>query len=451
MIKINKHLYKNSFFLSMPGILSIFLSLLSIPIHIEIAGLENYGNYLFFHFILSISFLLNMGLAKTLVIAINKNPTHKSQIIYEGLKYCFVICFLFVLLFIFINHLNFLNNIIPFSKKYFFIGLIMSIIYLILEAIYQGNKFFLNLAISNFIFYSLSLSLPSILLIYNGSMDVDGLIQISILIKFFILIAMFINIINKRLVTKSKKERLIKYIKINSLWITLFNLLVQFYEMFDKYIVSIILGPVSLSLYSIPQQITGKLTVISRAFSSYLLPYLSGGKKNLDFNQSINIFLSYIPVLIFLLFPFYEKLLQLWLGTNYDPRILDLAKVFSLVAIFSSNSHLLITKFEADQTSKKNFYYEIIILPIFLFFLILFVNSYKSLLYISYLILIKETLLLFIRLFNLKNRIFFIGKYYINILSFIILLIMSSFNYFYFYFFIITILFMNFYNDRRHT
>ena len=53
--------------------------------------------------------------------------------------------------------------------------------------------------------------------------------------------------------------------------------------MFDKYIVSIILGPVSLSLYSIPQQITGKLTVISRAFSSYLLPYLSSGKKELDF------------------------------------------------------------------------------------------------------------------------------------------------------------------------
>ena len=125
----------------MPGILSIFLSLLSIPIHIEIAGLENYGNYLFFHFILSISFLLNMGLAKTLVIAINKNPTHKSQIIYEGLKYCFIICFLFILLFIFINHLNFFNNIIPFSKKYFFIGLILSIIYLILEAITKEINF----------------------------------------------------------------------------------------------------------------------------------------------------------------------------------------------------------------------------------------------------------------------------------------------------------------------
>ena len=74
--------------------------------------------------------------------------------------------------------------------------------------------------------------------------------------------------------------------------------------MFDKYVISIFLGPISLSLYSIPQQITGKLTIISRAFSSYLLPYLSSGKKNLDFNQSINIFLSYIPLIIFLIISF---------------------------------------------------------------------------------------------------------------------------------------------------
>ncbi len=450
MMRINKHLYKNSFLLSLPGMFSIFLSLLAIPFHIKIAGLENYGNYLFFHFILSISFLLNMGLAKTLVIAINKNPRYKSQIIYEGLKYCFFICITLTLIFIFIKKLYFFDNVMPFSKDYFFIGLILSIIYLVLEGIYQANKFFLNLAISNFIFYSLSLSLPSILMFYYGFIDLNKLIFISISIKFFILIIMFIVIVNKKLLEKSKKKILLRYIKINSLWITLFNLLVQFYEMFDKYIVSIILGPISLSLYSIPQQITGKLTIISRAFSSYLMPYLSGGKKNLDFNQSINIFLSYIPLIIFSLFPFYEIFLQLWLGFSYDPFILILTKIFSLVAIFSSNSHLLITKFEADQSSKKNFYYELIILPLFLFFLISFANFYKSLLYISYLILVKEIILLLIRLFNLKKKIFFVRKYYANIFSFIILLVLSNLNYLYFYILIIMILLMNLYNDRRY-
>ena len=83
--------------------------------------------------------------------------------------------------------------------------MILSVIYLIFEAIYQANKLFLNLAISNFIFYSLSLSLPSILMIYYGFINLDRLILISIIIKFLILIIMFTIIINKKLVEKSKK------------------------------------------------------------------------------------------------------------------------------------------------------------------------------------------------------------------------------------------------------
>ena len=75
-------------------------------------------------------------------------------------------------------------------------------------------------------------------MIYHGFIDVNKLILVSILIKFFILVIMITNIINKKLLVKSKKNRLLKYIKVNSLWITLYNLLVQFYEMFDKYVIS---------------------------------------------------------------------------------------------------------------------------------------------------------------------------------------------------------------------
>ena len=45
--------------------------------------------------------------------------------------------------------------------------------------------------------------------------------------------------------------------------------------MFDKYLIKIFLGPVFLATYSIPQQITGKLTVLSKGFSAFLLTFLS--------------------------------------------------------------------------------------------------------------------------------------------------------------------------------
>ena len=71
-IKI-KYLLKNSAILSLSGFLSIFLSLVAIPIHLKFAGLENFGNYLLFHLLLSLSFLLNLGISKSVVISSNNN------------------------------------------------------------------------------------------------------------------------------------------------------------------------------------------------------------------------------------------------------------------------------------------------------------------------------------------------------------------------------------------
>ena len=48
-----KDLIKNSSILSAPGIISIFISLLSIPIHLNYAGSNM--KYIIFHFILLIS------------------------------------------------------------------------------------------------------------------------------------------------------------------------------------------------------------------------------------------------------------------------------------------------------------------------------------------------------------------------------------------------------------
>ena len=66
-----KNLITNSVILSLPGFFSIFLSILSIPIHLNFAGLENLGNYLLFHILLSLSLLLNLGISKSVVISSN--------------------------------------------------------------------------------------------------------------------------------------------------------------------------------------------------------------------------------------------------------------------------------------------------------------------------------------------------------------------------------------------
>ena len=73
MKSIFKNLIKNSAILSIPGLISIFISLISIPIHLNYAGQESYGNYIIFHFILMISICLNFGIGKSATISINNH------------------------------------------------------------------------------------------------------------------------------------------------------------------------------------------------------------------------------------------------------------------------------------------------------------------------------------------------------------------------------------------
>ena len=95
-------------------------------------------------------------------------------------------------------------------------------------------------------------------------------------------------------------------------------------------------------------------------------------------------------------------MLKFWLGNEYSILIHDLTKIFSLIAIFSCISHILLTKFEADQLSYVNFRIEVIFLPLFLIALVYMAYTNYSLMNISILVLIKEIVLIFFRIYYLK-------------------------------------------------
>ena len=141
---ISKKLLFNSTILSLPGLISIFVSLLAIPIHLKIAGIENYGNYILFHLILSVSFLLNLGISKSIVISINNFPKYREGVAFEGVKYTSIINF-FIILFLILTLLIFkeiLSNEIIFLFKYCSLGIIISQFYLCFEGIFLGNERF---------------------------------------------------------------------------------------------------------------------------------------------------------------------------------------------------------------------------------------------------------------------------------------------------------------------
>ncbi len=430
---MNVKIYKllvNSSILSLPGILSILLSLASIPIHLSIAGVENYGNYIIFHFLLIISSILNLGIGKSVAVSINNYPKKNREIGYQGIKYTFlVIFFALTILIIFFNikQINFVSKLIDNTLiSYLLFGTVLTILYSSLEGIFQGNRMFKFLSFFNFIFFSLSLSVPSLILLINGEFTLKELIIFSLIIKSLTIILMFLFIFLQNLILISNNQTLYLNLKKNARWLTLNNILVHFYDLFDKYLIKIFLGPIAIATYSIPQQLTGKLSILSKGFSAYLLTNLSRKlNDNTVFNYALQIFLKIIPILIFLLFPLYELFLSFWLSDQYNLKILLLTKIFSLCAIFSCTSHILITKFEASKTLNRNLKIEFLLMPFFLFSLYFLTSGKFSLIEISFLILLKEVALLLFRLNLLRKVIKNLFIHYIYIFFFLLTLYLS--------------------------
>ena len=432
-----RDLIRNSTVLSAPGIISIFISLLSIPIHLNQAGSENYGNYIIFHFILMFSVNLNFGIGKSTVISINNIPNKKKEISFKALSYTTNISLIILILIIFLYLLK-KYLIFDYSEFYKFtlyllFGSIISIFFISLEGILQGNRKFKLLSFFNLFFYSFSLSIPSILLIYKN-FNLENLIFISILIKLISILMMIIIVKYYNLIKKSDNRILANNLKKNARWITLNSLLIQLYDLFDKYLIKIFLGPIAVATYSIPQQLSGKLSIISKSFSAFLLPNLSKKKiDNLSFNFSLKIFIKFIPIVIFLMIPIYPILLKFWLGVSYNDTILNLTKIFSLSVIYSCASHILITKFEATKTLNRNLKIEFFLMPFFLITLYFLTSENFSLLLIGNLILIKELILLFLRLKLLNLKIQRNNSLYLYPIYFLIMLILSFYNYYLYY------------------
>ncbi len=442
LIKINssnnfKYLFlllKNSTILSMPSIIGILLALVAIPIHLQINGKVDYGNYIFFHFVIFFGLLLNFGINKIVAIEVAKNKD-VSSIIKQSINISFYLFLIILIVGIILSYFS--KNFFYFSAITF--GLCITVFYLTLDGILQGLKKFKTLSMVNFIFYTISLNIPSISLLYE-SITYEKLIVFSITIKVIavlICVNSLIIYIKKKIVSNNDFfNKLKKYSK----WYLLFNLNIQVFDILDKYLIKIFIGPAALAIYSIPYQLAGKITTFSKSISAVLLPEISYGNKRdkINFNQSINFYTLIVPILLLLIFPILDSFLSFWLKDQFSEKILDLTKIFIIIAWLSGISHILITYFEGKKKIKFNTLLELYLIIPFLTVLLFVLFKFENLIYISTILFAKEIILLFFRSQKIKNKINnLIRMYLIIIIVAVNLLISLKYDVYFLYSYVI--------------
>ena len=153
MAYLSNYNLNNILISSLPGTISIFLSIVSIPIFLNYLDPDIYANYLVQHFILSIGMFLNLNFGKVAAIKIQKiKISSAKKYIYSVFIFSFgsgliLSGLIYGLLFLFFSEKNFFD--INFSL---YIGLLITIIYVTAENITKSLGLFKYSSLANFFF-----------------------------------------------------------------------------------------------------------------------------------------------------------------------------------------------------------------------------------------------------------------------------------------------------------
>ena len=458
------NLFRNTFVSFSPGVISIFVSLFSIPLFLNILNSSYFGQYLIQNLFFTLGFLLNFGIYRLIII----NNMIKDKFA-SSLKNTFYIQINIVLSLFFSTLIFFsmylINLRFNFStldlilNKYIFIGLILSSIFFSIESIQKINEKFYQLAFFNLSFNALSFSAPAFYLYFKSNYYHDyiilsypeELISIVVFLKILSVLIFFLILLDQKkignLLSLTNKMRLKKKDFEEIFYATNQSLIFFLNNLTDKFLVKITLGNSFLTLYSVPQQIAAKSTILVTGISSVFFPKISKisslERKKVYLRYVVKITIFFSGFISFCIYPFIDPLIKFWLKNSFNEIYVPLIKVFLFYSFFASLNFLISQFIDSEKKIKNN---TIIDISFFFVTLIFFFISMKlkMLIFFAASICLREVLIFCFKCYhyNLTSLI----KYEIKPIIFFSIFLILGINIVNIYFYIISIILIIFYS-----
>lgn len=431
--------YKNNFskliIYAIPGILGGFFSLVTVILFVNYLTSDIYANFLLQHLVITVGIsVLSLYIGRITLININNlSPIKKKEVIYNSLILMSVICFIlslitYIFLIMFIKNINLFDVTIS-----VFVGLFFSSIYQNMEDMAKGLALDKVASMSNLMFMNLSVTIPAFLLaIYNTEFIKSNLFNISVSIKILttLFILMVIITTQKIRISKFDISFFLKF-KIQNLFLSIYGILDQFYYALDKYLIKNSLSSFQLVTYSLSQQISSKIGIISYACSSLMFNKILKNRNNKKDILSGNVYFCFYfcSFCYLLVLPFFDALLSILLKDKFNNEISNSLKLFILVNIISAVKDCIDGFLRTILKLEKDLKFSVSILPFYLFGILICIYS-KNLTYFILLLLLKEVCMLFLKIkltreFLINHLIFVMQILILNI----IIILNLFFNY----------------------
>jgi len=423
---MQKKLLKYSNFVSLfiyivPTFLAALLSIFAASVYLRYLDSDLFANFLIQHLIITFgTAVLSLHIGKITMISIkNFNQNQKKEVIFSSYILNIILglilsYFFYLFLFNFVGQINLTNISIA-----LFFGTFFSCIFVNLEDIAKGYSMNKSASFFNFFFMNGSITVPALLLFfYNNELIQLNLFNISVFIKviFTIIFIIFLYLQKKIKIKKIKFKIFLKNLKQN-LYLTGEGIISQIYFTLDKYIIKIQFNSLDLIIYSLSQQLSSKLGILSGACTSVMFGRLLDENKFKKEILSANLyFCLYLCSFGYLMIsPIFENLLIIFFGNKYNSDIVPIFKLFILINIFYVLRECLTSFLQVELKIKFELIYNVIILPFFLAAIYFGIN-YNEILIFVIIILIKELIVLTSKINLAKYNIINYKIFYIQIL-----------------------------------
>jgi O-antigen/teichoic acid export membrane protein len=319
----------------MGTILPLGISLITIPIYIDVIGESRYGVLAVAWLLLGYFGLMDLGLgratAQRIAMLGDKNAVEKAQTFWtalamnSGLGVFGALLMLPIALFFFGNHFTVegeLKHEILTAIPWLALAVPIATMSGVLTGTLQGCSRFLELNVISATSSALIQTIPLIVAVAFGP-NLTWLILSTIITRIVVILLLFQRCYlvvakgSKPKVSKDSSWRLLKF----GGWVTVSSVIGPMMVILDRFVIGALLGAKYVTYYTIPFQLGERTNIISTALSSALFPRLAktgiGSDGSNLANKAIKSLAVIITPLILLGVFLMEWFLSVWIGSGF--------------------------------------------------------------------------------------------------------------------------------------
>ena len=347
--------FKETIKLASPSVLSIPLTLVSVPLCLSFLGTASYGILLILFLLQNQSHVFLFGTEKNLIRSIVQEQASANNLLATMLvAFVYGVCLVAVAI-ILVMILGIFDYLVLSTTDFSLLlaGIPVHLLWTIQRSILQADEKFSTLGLTSFCYMSAVQYMPLIVILVapeNASITsfLGGALAARLTVTALLFFPFWRHVKKLRFQQIGFIVQLFHYGK----WMGVNQTIQIIFDGADRYLLGVFSTPSAIALYAIPLQITQKLALIPVSMAQVVFNQSVTSEKMRP-DTYLRDLVTVAPFCAMVFLCVCQPLFELWLGQHFDNKILTLAALLFIAVTFTSLNFITASILESSGRARQ--------------------------------------------------------------------------------------------------